>query len=352
MSGEIASKIPVSEIADMLRLDAVVLARQLLPQGAMIGGEWKCSGENSPTGTAISVCTMPGPKQGVCGFWNGDDRGGDILDLIGVVNGFSKKEAVGWAKEWLGILDSPATALNLKSKRNKVAKVREERKIDGDERARRNFGYARELWRTSLPLFGAGAAYLRYRGLDPTFAEDLRSCMSVRHPSGGSFPALIGRVENEKAVGIGVWRIYLKVNGDGKAPVDTPKLGLGAALGGAVRLGGIGPEIAVAEGIETAVAVRQLIAKFTGKRLPVWAALSTSGMRALAVPPEITTVRIYADGDTEKFRRGKLNPSPGLSAAKELANRLQQAGVTATIEEPPAGMDWLEVFNAQAKIAA
>jgi len=329
----------------MLRSDAKTLARQLLPKGALIAGEWRCNGTNSPTGSAISVC-ITGPKQGVCGFWNGEDRGGDILDLIEIVNGVNKRGAVAWAKDWLGLADdAPATRANLAAKRKKPVAARQKHQLDAAESNRNNRKYASRTWRDASPLSGAGAAYLRHRGLDPTFAEDLRFTSALRHPEGGSFPALIGRVESALGVGIGIWRIYVKMDGCGKAPVEAPKLGLGHALGGAVRLGGIASEIAVVEGIETAIAVRQLIAILAGKKIPVWAALSTAGMRSLVVPPQVNLVHIYADADAERFRNGKLCPSPGLDAAEELRQRLLLAGQGAAIESPPAGMDWLDVFN-------
>lgn len=348
MSGTISDPVSVQDVARMLRRDAEVLARQLLPDGKLRLGEWKVSGSQSPTGAAISVHIASGPKQGLCGFWD-SETGGDMLDLIEAVNGCSKHEAIAWAKEWLGIPDeAPATRRNLRQK-PKVKKPRVE--PEPDEAERRNTAYAGRIWRESSPLSGAAASYLRFRGLDPTFAEDLRSAPSLRYPTGQSFPALLGRVEDASMTGIGVWRIYVKINGDGKAPVDEPKLGLGRFMGGAVRLGGIASEIGVTEGIETAVAVRQLIHSLIGRKTPVWAALSASGLAALELPPEVQSIRIYADADPERLRRREIKPSPGMKAAAALAERAIAKGVRVIVEEPPVGMDWLEVFLGQKSAA-
>jgi hypothetical protein len=61
-------------------------------------------------------------------------------------------------------------------------------------------------------------------------------------------------------------------------------MGLGVARGGAVRIGGVGHTIGIAEGIETALAVRQLVNEQTGITFPVWAALSANGMQSVEIP--------------------------------------------------------------------
>jgi hypothetical protein len=120
--------------------------------------------------------------------------------------------------------------------------------------------------------------------------------------------------------------------------------------GGAVRIGGTWPAIGVAEGLETALACRQLVFEATGHKLPVWSALSTSGMRGLELPAVVTSVRIFADGDPIKFRAGKIQESPGISAAHALAARCEAAGISSTMEISPGGLDWLDALNVQQRI--
>ena len=53
----------------------------------------------------------------------------------------------------------------------------------------------------------------------------------------------------------------------------------------------------------------------------------------MALPPEVETIIIAADGD-----------DPGLEAAEEAASRFVREGRTAKIAKPPMGMDWNDVL--------
>jgi Toprim domain len=96
-------------------------------------------------------------------------------------------------------------------------------------------------------------------------------------------------------------------------------MGLGVARGGAVRIGGVGHTIGIAEGIETALAVRQLVNEQTGITFPVWAALSANGMQSVEISSKVFQVKIFPDHDqpTRLLFVGK--PSVGMIAAKGLA---------------------------------
>ena len=243
-----------------------------------------------------------------------------------------------------------------KQERERIRKRREsaesKRKEEAERDQQRRFYTAREIWLGSGPLGGAPARYLTLRGINTDFADDqIRAHPGLRHPEGGTFPALVARIASPDGKGTGVWRIYVKADGSGKAPVENPKRGLGVATGGACRIGGIWPRVAVAEGIETALAVRELV---PGK-IPVWAALSTSGMRGLVLPQEIESVDIFADGDPPKSPRGERKcwmASPGISAANELKKRLEEEGRHVTVQLPPVGRDWNDVLVSAKKIEA
>ncbi len=103
---------------------------------------------------------------------------------------------------------------------------------------------------------------------------------------------------------------------------------LGPCAGGAVRLAGPDKELVLAEGIETALSILQA----TGK--PIWACLSTSGLKAVRLPPETRTIIIAADGD-----------EPGLAAAEEAASRFYREGREVKIARPPAGMDFNDLLQ-------
>ncbi len=102
---------------------------------------------------------------------------------------------------------------------------------------------------------------------------------------------------------------------------------LGPCHGGAVRLGTSGDVLMVGEGIETCLAAMQA----TGN--PAWAALSTSGLRALDLPSDVREVIVLADGD-----------DPGEAAARASALRWQREGRRVRIARPPQGLDFNDML--------
>ena len=137
------------------------------------------------------------------------------------------------------------------------------------------------------------------------------------------------------AIGIGgkitgVHRTYLAEPGV-KAFDDSAKLMLGRCAGGAVRLsGGPGP-LLVAEGLETALA---LLSGLQDVRPRVWAALSTSGVAGLILPPDPDELVIAPDGD-----------DAGRKAANKLAERASAAGWRVRIMKCPDGADWNDISS-------
>ena len=106
---------------------------------------------------------------------------------------------------------------------------------------------------------------------------------------------MVAAVQDSKGRLVSVLRTYLSRSGT-KAQVLTPKKLMsavrdGATKGAAIRLYDVGEEMAVAEGVETSIAVTLA----TG--LPTWATVSAGGMRSLQVPESVRTVYIMADLD-------------------------------------------------------
>jgi hypothetical protein len=126
---------------------------------------------------------------------------------------------------------------------------------------------------------------------------------------------------------IAVHRTFLARDGADKAPVAPQKMMLGPCRGGAVRLGMLAGVLMVGEGIETCLAAMQATA------LPAWAALSTSGLRTLELPPDVREVIVLADGDP-----------PGEAAARDCAWRWKREGRRVRIARPPQGMDFNDIL--------
>jgi putative DNA primase/helicase len=147
------------------------------------------------------------------------------------------------------------------------------------------------------------------------------------HPNGTKLEALVALVERVGAERVGagtervgagaervgagpvaIHRTFLRADGSSKANIEPAKAGLGPVGGGSVRLGMPRPGqwIAVAEGLETALAVA------TACSMSTWAALSAGGIRALVLPHEATHIVIASDHDSS---------GTGQGAARDAAQR-------------------------------
>lgn len=201
---------------------------------------------------------------------------------------------------------------------------------------------AQAIWGASIALHD-----LNSRGI-PTpeaWPECLRFHSALPYPGkAGRYPALICRVDDIYGNVTAIWRIYLRSDAR-KLDVDNPKLGLGPAGGGAVRLGGMGSKIAVAEGLESAFGYWLL----TGMKHPAWAALSTSGMQGIEIPLGVGQVVVVPDGDKPlRKKEGVYVESipAGRKAAQALWVRLVEQGVRCNVAaEPSAGKDYLDLWR-------
>jgi DNA primase len=70
-----------------------------------------------------------------------------------------------------------------------------------------------------------------------------------------------------------------------------------------------------------------------------WAALSTSGLRALDLPKAVSNVIVLADGD-----------DPGEAAARDCALRWKREGRRVRIACPPKGMDFNDMLMGHASL--
>jgi hypothetical protein len=135
------------------------------------------------------------------------------------------------------------------------------------------------------------------------------------------------------ATPVAIHRTFLARNGEGKAPVQPAKMMLGPCRGGVVRLGSPSDLLLVGEGIETCLSAMGA----TG--YPAWAALSTSGLRSLALPDDIKDIVVLADGD-----------HAGEAAARDCALRWKRQGRRARIARPSWGCDFNDVLLGHAPL--
>lgn len=200
-----------------------------------------------------------------------------------------------------------------------------------EDPALRRIHAARNIWAGTVNVAGTESeAYLRSRHFNGVIPPTLRHHSKLRHPHAGStLPAMVGAVTIWPSHQVrAIHRTYLTPDGR-KAPLDACKLSLGPIGGGAVRLSPIGPEMIVAEGIETALSL------LAATRMCVWAALSAGGIERLILPPPaaLRSVVIAADHDAR-----------GLQAAENAALRWTIAGYTVRIAVPPGeGTDFNDI---------
>ena len=185
------------------------------------------------------------------------------------------------------------------------------------------------IWNSAQPANGTLVeTYLASRHIHTPVPAPLRFHARLKHRSGGKWPAMVALVtRGSDGAPLAVHRTFLAHDGASKAQVDQAKMMLGPCSGGAVRLGEPCEILMVGEGIETCLAAMQA----TGH--PAWAALSTSGMRALDLPDAVREVIVLADGD-----------DPGEAAALASAMRWTREGRRVRIARPPKGMDFNDLL--------
>jgi hypothetical protein len=157
--------------------------------------------------------------------------------------------------------------------------------------AARRTALARRIWDAVTDARGTPVErYFAGRGIIASVPSSLRWAPSLRHPDGTAGPAMVARVDGLDGELVGVHRTYLARDTAGIWH-RRDRACLGPIAGGAVRLAPAAETVLIAEGIETTLAAMQATA------LPAWAALSTSGMRALVLPPIVRDVLIAVDRD-------------------------------------------------------
>jgi len=311
-------------------------------------------------------CPVHGGTDGFRLYEDADQVGGGVCNscgafrdgfaLLGWLNGWDNSQTLKEVAGVLGLvghgLDRPPLPVSKPKPNPNSGKEIESRNNSARQALRR-------VYRQLLPVESAEVevkpllSYLVGRGLGELVLVGLPQNIHF-HPNldywepdngkpvkRGSFPAMVAAVHSPAGEVVTLHRTYLQTNGD-KAAVASPKklmtaVERGASHGAAIRLYEATKELYLAEGIETALAVRLA----TGR--PVWATISAYGLESVELPNSVERVFIMADLD----RSGR-----GKQAALKLAGRLESEGRTVSIhlptdpiEEGKKSRDWLDVLN-------
>lgn len=308
-------------------------------------------------------CPVHGGKDGLRVFKDVDDTGGSVCNTCGInADGIA---TLMWANGWRysttlrSVADYLRVGPRVAIPTRKVVRP-EPAKGEGhedDERLRQSLN---RVWNESVPIPDRDAEparlYLARRGISISPPEALRFHPSLPYYDGdkriGEFPALVAMVSGADGGPVTIHRTYLTPDGC-KAPVESPKKLMGypkdrKVVGGAIRLvDAASPVLAVAEGLETSLAVME------GTELPVWCTVNALLLANFVPPDAVQRVLVFADKDrpTEQHPKGH-----GQEAARQLVLRLWEMDIQASaivpagdIQAGEKSLDWLDILKRDGK---
>ncbi|MBY0549752.1 MAG: toprim domain-containing protein [Candidatus Obscuribacterales bacterium] len=285
-------------------------------------------------------------KDGAGTFFCNQCGAGDGIKLVQRLTGYGYRQTMETLAGWLG------QGASYRFHYVKTVSPRPEHKAVVAQRNQRAVAQIKEVLASCVPATSDTVTYTYItvtRGLHRlytplgTMPRDILHHPSLEywHKSNfiGNYPAMVALVRALNGEIVNLHRTYLtedarqafpKGSGRNSKKWMTP-IYEGATSGGAIRLFDPIDALGIAEGIETALACHLMA------RMPVWSALSATGMETVKIPSTVRRVIVFGDNDAN----GK-----GQGSALNLAERLQREGYTVETRIPAgAGEDWLDVFN-------
>ncbi len=279
-----------------------------------LGGDWKSH-------SGLAPCPICQPER------RRDQRGLSIRAEGGLLLVFCHKSGCAF-RDIVQAVDMPGDAMRMDPEAARDAEAKRE------AYAAEQLTKARRLWSSCKPLQGTkGEAYLRGRGITCPLPPSLGWAADAYHgPSARWLSAMVGNVSTG-----GVHRTYFEKSG---ARIErNAKMMQGPCASGAVALSqGQGP-LVVCEGIETGLS---LVSGVLAGPATVWAALSTSGMKALTLPGVPGELIVATDSD---------DAGAGLQAGNALAERATAGGWAVSMLPAPDGQDWNDIIRQKGRAA-
>ncbi len=191
--------------------------------------------------------------------------------------------------------------------------------------------------------------YLRARGIDPARIGGVPASLRFSPASVYTWedkftpvykPAMLAPVQGKDGKMIALHRTFLRDDYAGKTDAKPAKKILGGYKGGCIRLSPLADHLLIAEGIETALSVRQAF-----PHQSVWAACALNNFAALDLPDCVTQITILGDNDMKEPREGQKHP---LDTLKDAAASLKRAvpGRKVLLALPDKGCDFNDMLQA------
>ena len=190
------------------------------------------------------------------------------------------------------------------------------------------------LWRSAKPVHPRDPVgrYLINRVGITTFPEALRTALGVKHREGGTHPCMLALLTGPDGKPAMVHRTYLTEDGQKAALIPVKMFMPGKVTPGSAVQMDYGEEIAIAEGLETALSVTKIMG------IPCWATCSTQLMMQWKPPAGVKRVVIAADNDAN---------FSGFAAGYTLAHRICDI-IKVTVQYPPTFGDFNDQLRGRA----
>lgn len=153
------------------------------------------------------------------------------------------------------------------------------------------------------------------------------------------YPAMLACIQRQDGESVTLHRTYLE-DGHKLLQHHAKKVLSSGIRGAAVRLFEASEELAITEGVETALAIHLS----TGK--PVWAAISAGNMEKLWLPETVRRISIYADNDADREYDGQTSAFVLARRLKKEARKIGARQVDVFVPRQ-AGLDWADVWRSR-----
>lgn len=304
---------PAARLSQQLAQNAEAVCRHYLSNGRRQGRYWLVGDADNHPGRSLYV-RLKGPDsgKGAAGKWTDAATGehGDLLDLI------ARNRHLGRLRD---VLDEARAFLSLpQPDPAQWAPYRSPAPQGSPESARRLFAMSKSLHGSLAEVYLRGRAIEHLAGFPALRFHPHCYYRPDADAETQTWPALIAAVTDLSGAITGVHRTWLDPSGAGKAPIATPRRAMGQLLGNAVRFGTVQDILAVGEGIETILSLRDALPDFA-----MAAGLSANHLAAMLLPATLRVLYVVRDAD-----------AAGDGAVATLTQRARHDGIEARTLSP------------------